>query len=136
MPHTLSTNSTLLNNFDWKNKNGTLFVRSIKNYLFRTIMEKFENLINSTTVPVLVDFYATWCGPCKMMHPILENVKSRVGDKARIVKIDVDEQQALAMQYRIQAVPTLMLFKNGQQVWRQSGVVQSNELVSLIEQYV
>lgn len=71
-----------------------------------------------------------------MMHPILENVKSRVGDKARIVKIDVDEQQALAMQYRIQAVPTLMLFKNGQQVWRQSGVVQSNELVSLIEQYV
>lgn len=99
-------------------------------------MEKFENLINSTTVPLLVDFYATWCGPCKMMHPILENVKSRVGDKARIVKIDVDEQQALAMQYRIQAVPTLMLFKNGQQVWRQSGVVQSNELVSLIEQYV
>lgn len=99
-------------------------------------MEKFENLINSTTVPVLVDFYATWCGPCKMMHPILENVKSRVGDKARIVKIDIDEQQALAMQYRIQAVPTLMLFKNGQQVWRQSGVVQSNELVSLIEQYV
>ena len=99
-------------------------------------MEKFENLINSTTVPVLVDFYATWCGPCKMMQPILENVKSRVGDKARIVKIDVDEQQALAMQYRIQAVPTLMLFKNGQQVWRQSGVVQSNELVSLIEQYV
>lgn len=99
-------------------------------------MEKFENLINNTTVPVLVDFYATWCGPCKMMHPILENVKSRVGDKARIVKIDVDEQQALAMQYRIQAVPTLILFKNGQQVWRQSGVVQSNELVSLIEQYV
>lgn len=99
-------------------------------------MENFENLINSATVPVLVDFYATWCGPCKMMHPILENVKSQVGDKARIVKIDVDEQQALAMQYRIQAVPTLMLFKDGKQVWRQSGVVQSNELVSLIEKYV
>ena len=97
-------------------------------------MEKFENLINSTTVPVLVDFYATWCGPCKMMHPILENVKSRVGDKARIVKIDVDEQQALAMQYRIQAVPTLMLFKGGRQVWRQSGVAQANDLVQLIEQ--
>lgn len=99
------------------------------------IMERFEELIQSEK-PVLVDFYATWCGPCKMMHPILENVKGRVGDKARIVKIDVDEQQALAMQYRIQAVPTLMLFKDGQQVWRQSGVVQSNELVSLIEQYV
>ncbi|WP_300813480.1 thioredoxin [uncultured Bacteroides sp.] len=98
-------------------------------------MERFEELIQSEK-PVLVDFYATWCGPCKMMHPILENVKGRVGDKARIVKIDVDEQQALAMQYRIQAVPTLMLFKGGQQVWRQSGVVQSNELVSLIEQYV
>ena len=91
-------------------------------------MEKFEELINNTAEPVLVDFYATWCGPCKMMHPILENVKARVGNKARIVKIDVDEQQALAMKY-----PTLMLFKGGKQVWRQSGVVQSNQLVELIE---
>ena len=97
------------------------------------IMEKFEELINNTAEPVLVDFYATWCGPCKMMHPILENVKARVGNKARIVKIDVDEQQALAMKYQIQAVPTLMLFKGGKQVWRQSGVVQSNQLVELIE---
>lgn len=96
-------------------------------------MEKFEELINNTAEPVLVDCYATWCGPCKMMHPILENVKARVGNKARIVKIDVDEQQALAMKYQIQAVPTLMLFKGGKQVWRQSGVVQSNELVELIE---
>jgi len=98
-------------------------------------MEKFEELINNTAEPVLVDFYATWCGPCKMMHPILENVKARVGNKARIVKIDVDEQQALAMKYQIQAVPTLMLFKGGKQVWRQSGVVQSNELVELIERH-
>ena len=96
-------------------------------------MEKFEELINNTAEPVLVDFYATWCGPCKMMHPILENVKARVGNKARIVKIDVDEQQALAMKYQIQAVPTLMLFKGGKQVWRQSGVVQSNQLVELID---
>ena len=96
-------------------------------------MEKFAELINNTAEPVLVDFYATWCGPCKMMHPILENVKARVGNKARIVKIDVDEQQALAMKYQIQAVPTLMLFKGGQQVWQQSGVVQSNQLVELIE---
>ena len=99
-------------------------------------MRKFEELINNTAEPVLVDFYATWCGPCKMMHPVLENVKARVGDKARIVKIDVDEQQDLAMQYTIQAVPTLMLFKGGQPVWRQSGVVQSNELVALIEKNV
>ena len=98
-------------------------------------MEKFAELINNTAEPVLVDFYATWCGPCKMMHPILENVKARVGNKARIVKIDVDEQQALAMKYQIQAVPTLMLFKGGKQVWRQSGVVQSNELVELIERH-
>lgn len=96
-------------------------------------MEKFAELINNTAEPVLVDFYATWCGPCKMMHPILENVKARVGNKARIVKINVDEQQALAMKYQIQAVPTLMLFKGGKQVWRQSGVVQSNQLVELIE---
>ena len=96
-------------------------------------MEKFEELINNTAEPVLVDFYATWCGPCKMTHPILENVKARAGNKARIVKIDVDEQQALAMKYQIQAVPTLMLFKGGKQVWRQSGVVQSNQLVELIE---
>ncbi len=99
-------------------------------------MERFEELINNAAGPVLVDFYATWCGPCKMMHPILENVKARVGDKARIIKIDVDEQQALAMQYRIQAVPTLMLFKGGKQMWRQSGVVQANELVDLIEKQV
>ena len=97
-------------------------------------MERFEDLINNTSEPILVDFYATWCGPCKMMHPILEDVKARVGDKARIVKIDVDGQQALAMQYGIQAVPTLMLFKGGRQVRRQSGVVQGNELVKLIEQ--
>ena len=95
--------------------------------------DQFDEVTRQPGKKVLVDFFATWCGPCKMMHPILENVKARVGNKARIVKIDVDEQQALAMKYQIQAVPTLMLFKGGQQVWRQSGVVQSNELVELIE---
>ena len=98
-------------------------------------MERFEELIQSEK-PVLVDFYATWCGPCKMMHPILENVKGRVGDKARIVKIDVDEQQALAMQYRIQAVPTLMLTRGGQVLWRQSGMVSKTDLLAVLDPFL
>ena len=97
-------------------------------------MERFEELIKNNQGLILVDFYATWCGPCKTMHPILENVKARVGDKARILKIDVDQQQALAMQYNVQAVPTLILFKNGQVIWRQSGVMQPSQLAALIEQ--
>ena len=96
-------------------------------------MEKFEELINNTAEPVLVDFYATWCGPCKMMHPILEHVMARGGNKPRGGEGGGDGRQALAMKYQTQAVPTLMLFKGGKQVWRQSGVVQSNQLVELIE---
>lgn len=97
-------------------------------------MEKFEELIQSP-VPVLVDFYAEWCGPCKAMTPIVEEVKSAVGDKARIVKIDVDQHEKLAAQYRIQAVPTFILFKNGEAVWRHSGVIQRNELKGAIEKF-
>ena len=97
-------------------------------------MERFEELIKNNPGLILVDFYATWCGPCKTMHPILENVKARVGDKARIIKIDVDQQQALAMQYNVQAIPTLLLFKGGQVIWRQSGVMQPAQLAALIEQ--
>lgn len=97
-------------------------------------MEKFEELIQSP-VPVLVDFYAEWCGPCKAMTPVVEEVKSVVGDKARIVKIDVDQHEKLAAQYRIQAVPTFMLFKNGEAVWRHSGVIQGSELKGVIEKY-
>lgn len=97
-------------------------------------METFNELIQSET-PVLVDFFATWCGPCKTMHPILEAVKANIGDAARIVKIDVDQHRELAMQYRIQAVPTLILFKKGEAVWRHSGVIGNRELKSIIEQY-
>ena len=97
-------------------------------------MERFEELIKNNPGLILVDFYATWCGPCKTIHPILENVKARVGDKARILKIDVDQQQALAMRYNVQAVPTLILFKDGQAIWRQSGVMQPAQLAALIEQ--
>lgn len=97
-------------------------------------METFNELIQSP-IPVLVDFYATWCGPCKMMKPILEDLKKIKQEKVRIVKIDVDKHNQIASQYQIQSVPTLMIFKNGQQLWRQSGVMQANDLSNLLSQY-
>ena len=86
-------------------------------------------------IPVLVDFYAEWCGPCKMMKPILEDVKAMKGEKVRVVKVDVDKHQELAAYYQIQSVPTLMIFKDGKQLWRQSGVLQAKELSELLAQY-
>ena len=97
-------------------------------------MEKFDDLITSN-IPVLVDFYAEWCGPCKMMKPILEDVKAMKGEKVRVVKVDVDKHQELAAYYQIQSVPTLMIFKDGKQLWRQSGVLQAKELSELLAQY-
>lgn len=95
-------------------------------------MEKFEELIQSEK-PVLVDFFATWCGPCKAMHPVLEGLKAEIGDTARITKIDVDQHEELASHYRIQAVPTFIIFKKGEAVWRHSGVISGKELKSAIE---
>lgn len=93
-------------------------------------MESFNDVISSGQL-VLVDFYATWCGPCKTMHPVLQKLKQRLGDQIRILKIDVDRYQNTAAQYRIQSVPTLMLFRNGQTLWRQSGALP---LPALLEQ--
>ena len=97
-------------------------------------MKDFNTIIASDK-PVLVDFFAEWCGPCKMTKPILEELKEMVKEEATIIKIDVDKNQALAMQYGIQSVPTLMIFKNGEMLWRQSGVMRAPMLKELIDNY-
>ena len=92
----------------------------------------FKKIISSKT-PVLVDFFADWCGPCKMLAPILKDVKEELGDAVKIVKIDVDKNQSIATKYQVRGVPTMLLFKNGKQVWRQSGVLQKKEIVQIIQ---
>jgi len=94
----------------------------------------FSNIINSE-IPVLVDFHADWCGPCKMLAPILKQVKDEMGNALKIVKIDVDKNQSLASTYQVKGVPTMLLFKNGKQVWRQSGVLQKNDILSVVRQH-
>lgn len=96
-------------------------------------MEKFNDIINSEQL-TLVDFFATWCGPCKTMHPVLEQLKGEMGDGIRIIKVDVDRNEGVAQQYRVQSVPTLMLFKGGQMLWRQSGAIGLGDLKAVISQ--
>lgn len=98
-------------------------------------MESFNEIINGDK-PVLVDFYATWCGPCKVMGPTIEVVGKELIGQARVLKIDVDKNETVANQYRIQSVPTLIIFKKGEVVWRGSGVMDKNALTQKIKEYI
>ena len=97
-------------------------------------MEKFNELIQSTK-PVLVDFYAEWCGPCKIMKPRILDVAERMGNNVKVVQIDVDKEKELATRFRISSVPTLIIFKNGKQQWRQSGIISALALMKLLQEY-
>jgi thioredoxin 1 len=98
-------------------------------------MATFQEIISGNK-PVLVDFFAVWCGPCKMMSPILEEVKSNMGDDIKIIKIDVDKNPELSSSLQVQGVPTLMVYKQGEVKWRQSGVVPAKELQRILSQYI
>jgi len=96
-------------------------------------MSKFQELINGNK-PVLIDFFATWCGPCQALAPILVEAKADLGDAVSIIKIDVDKNQEIAAHFQVKGVPTMMLFQNGKMLWRQSGVVSKHEIVSVVKQ--
>lgn len=98
-------------------------------------MSSFFEIIKGDQL-VLVDFFAEWCGPCKMMAPILKEVKDAMGGKVKVLKIDIDKNQRLATSLNVRGVPTLILYKNGNLVWRQSGVVQKNDIISKINEYL
>ncbi|CAL1518044.1 thioredoxin [Chitinophaga sp. MM2321] len=98
-------------------------------------MDNLQAILQSGT-PVLIDCFATWCGPCKMVPPILKEVKDKLGEGIRIIKIDIDKNQPLAAQWQISSVPTLLLFRDGKLLWRQSGVVPAHQLIPLLNTYI
>ena len=98
-------------------------------------MNDSETPINESK-PTLVDFFATWCVPCKMQSPIIEEVKNEIGDKANVVKVDIDKNRALATQYNVQSIPTLILFVNGEPVWRAVGLQQRDALVKKLYEHI
>lgn len=98
-----------------------------------TKKKSFKDLIASPTTPVLVDFHATWCGPCQMLSPIVSEVSKEMGDQLKVVKVDIDKNQRAAQQFNIKGVPTLILFKGGKVVWRQSGLMTKRDLKASVE---
>ena len=98
-------------------------------------METFNDVISDNQL-VLVDFFATWCQPCKMMHPVLDQVKATLGDRIRIVKVDVDQHGITAGRHQVRSVPTLMLFRNGEMLWRQSGAMSKTDLLAVIDPFL
>lgn len=103
----------------------------MSNHIIINMNSSFSNIINSDK-PVLVDFFATWCGPCQALSPVLKEVKDSLGDRVSIIKIDVDKNQEIASTYQVRGVPTMILFQNGKQLWRQSGVLSKEQLVNII----
>lgn len=98
-------------------------------------MSTFSEIINKEQ-PVLVDFFATWCGPCQTLSPILKQVKDELGDAVSVIKIDIDKNQAIASQFQVRGVPLLLLFKNGKEVWRQAGLASKTDLITIINRHM
>lgn len=125
---------SFLSNFPEQNNIWICYIIKVGKNLQCIFMETFADLISSPT-PVLVDVFAEWCAPCKIMAGILKKVKETQGDSLRIIKIDIDKNMNIAQHYAISSVPTLMIFKNGKQLWRQSGVIEANELNKIVEMF-